>query len=313
MSIPYESSTQLDTPMPDGSSYIEFPFLSLGDNTTKIYHLECVVKEEDYTPLVLNTAMTDATTAGVTSLPFSADANAFHVGDYNHSITDGIFRRFDRRFAQIPQSNAIPSGTEIYTFPGMIAAATTTPTLNISNISTGTNDFADQTITTSADHNLSVGDLTKISAQFIYTVNTYNYTYNVFRFARVETVPTTTTFTTRMLAIGTYQSGGIVYPRATRGRRQVSRSSTTQIVRDYFLPGVTTDVSQIQDIELQQQFRPYYFAEGNDVDTLSAATTPTNDEYNTLINNNGFVIMSEDIKKWMGNIYVKESKQIRAM
>jgi len=83
-------------------SWVEYPFMERGDSTAKIYHMKCSVNRADYAPIAINAAMTSAGTAGVISLPFASDANAFFVGDFGHSYKDGGLVEFDRQFATIP-------------------------------------------------------------------------------------------------------------------------------------------------------------------------------------------------------------------
>jgi len=115
-------------------SWVEYPFMERGDATAKIYHMKCIVNRADYAPLVINVAMGSASSAGVISLPFAADANAFFVGDFNHSYKDGGLVEFDRQFATIPatrtrelvgsRSFAFPTYQDVvYTVPDTAEAA----------------------------------------------------------------------------------------------------------------------------------------------------------------------------------------------
>ena len=310
MSIPYESSTVLDTPMPSEGSHIEYPFANIGDQTTKIYHLDCVVKESDYTPLALNTPMTDATTADVTSLPFSGDSNAYHIGDINHNNVDGVFRSFTRQFSNIPQPNTINSGTEVYNFPGLQSTAGIGTTFTVTNLTSSNNVI---TLTTASAHGLSANDDFNCQLRITYTFNNrWTSTTYISGIKRALTASGSTITFRGYLNITSFL-GGFINPNATRGRNQVSRVSSTQIERTYYLPGVTSGIADAQDIAVEQPFAPYYYTEGNDVAVLNANTTPTNAEYNQLVADDGYLILNEDVKVWKGNILVKESKQIRAI
>jgi hypothetical protein len=79
MSIPYTSG-DFTSARANGESWVEYPFIEYGDNTTKVYHLVCEVNEADYAPIALDTTMANATNADVIELPFAADAAAYHVG-----------------------------------------------------------------------------------------------------------------------------------------------------------------------------------------------------------------------------------------
>lgn len=99
-------------------SWVEYPFMERGDSTAKIYHMRCRVNLDDYAPIAINTTMTSAAAAGVISLPFTANASAYFVGDFNHAYSDGKLVEFDRQFATIPatRSNEL-TGSRSFPFP----------------------------------------------------------------------------------------------------------------------------------------------------------------------------------------------------
>ena len=313
MSIPYESSTVLDIPMPNEGSNIDYPFVQAGDSTTKIYNIHCVVKDADYEVLALDTPMTTTAlvTAGkLTSLPFAEDANAYHVGDFEHNKIDGVFRSFNRRFANIPTTTTEATGTEIFTFPGLpfiLGVGNNTPVASASSSGTTV------TLTTSIAHGLSSGDNFRLYAIWQRTLHGRLYRYVQFGNKVALTGTNGTTLTYRAdIGNATFESGG-VYPNSGRGRRQTSVASTTQLVREYYLPGVTSGISSTQDIPIEQPFVAYSYSGGKTVTNLSLSTTPNSIEYNALVDNDSHLIMQETIRQWMGNITVLESKQIRAM
>ena len=313
MSIPYESSAVLDTPMPNPNSNIEYPFVSLGDNSSKIYNIHCVVKDADYVPLALNTIMSDAATADVTSLPFAADSAAYHVGDYSHQIVDGVFRSFNRRFANIPNTNISTSGTEIFTFPGLPPTAGTNAAIDIASVTTGNLNV---TITLDSAHGMVVGDNFRMYAEFSYSVPGYSWTSVGTSHLTAIAVPSTTQLTYRYLgglSLGEAFVTGNIIPKSSRGRSQISQPSITQTQRQYYLPGVTTGISTVEGIPLEQPFEAYSPIAGKVVTSLSAITSPTNVEYDTMVDDNVYLNMGENIIQWLGDIVVKETKQIRAV
>ena len=313
MSIPYESSTVLDIPMPNESSKIEYPFVQAGDTTTKIYNIHCVVKDADYQPLALDTPMTSAALVGagkLTSLPFTADADAYHVGDFDHEKIDGVFRSFNRKFANIPTTTTEATGTEIFTFPGLpFILGVGNQTTVASASSSGTT----VTLTTNSAHGLSPADNFRLYIIWRRTLHGRLYRYGQFgnKVALAGTNGSTLTYRAD-IGTATFESGG-VYPNSGRGRRQTSTASTTQIVREYYLPGVTSGISSTQDIPIEQPFVAYSYSGGRVVNNLSYNTSPSSIEYNALVDNDSHLIMQETIRQWMGNITVLESKQIRAM
>lgn len=116
-------------------SWVEYPLLEKSDASAIIYHMRCRVSLSDYSPLDKNTLMSSAATMGVISAPF-INANAYYVGDYGHSYSDGGMLEFDRQFATKPatqtrepdQSRNFPSPTYqfvIYTPPSTVKASET--------------------------------------------------------------------------------------------------------------------------------------------------------------------------------------------
>ena len=118
MSIPY-TSEDFTTPRAGAESWIEYPFIDYGDNTSKVYHMRCSVNKDNYTPIAIDTTMTSASNADVLVLPFTVNANAYYVGDFNHRVLDGNLLEFDRQFATIPATRTEYDGSVIYEYPGI--------------------------------------------------------------------------------------------------------------------------------------------------------------------------------------------------
>ena len=313
MSIPYYSSTDFDTARPNQDSWIEFPFINLGDSSTKVYHLKCTMLRSDYDPALvpLDTTMASAANAKVTSLPFTANASAYFVGDYDHSISDGVLITFDRQFATIPQKTFEPAGSEIFTFPGLPETAGTGTVKTISSLTTSSGT---QTLQLSSSHGMAAGDNFRYYIRGSYAVFGRTY-YTSFYGDGVCISPTsgsTITLFTYLPNNLTFTSGA-VYPFSSRGRKQVSRKASTQIENDYFLPGISPNVATSQSIPLPQKFEAYYYAQGNTIEFLKSATTPTANDYNALVDSDGFLVLDSGISVWKGNIIRRSIKLIRAI
>lgn len=109
-------------------SWVEYPFMERGDSTAKIYHMKCSVNRANYAPIAINAPMTSAATAGVISLPFTSNSNAFFVGDFNHSYKDGGLVEFDRQFVTIPATRTRELvGSRSFAFPTYQDAVYTVP------------------------------------------------------------------------------------------------------------------------------------------------------------------------------------------
>jgi len=118
MSMPY-NVTAFNTARAE-ASWIEYPFIEHGVPTAKVYCMNCKVNVSAYTAVTIGTAMTTAAAAGVAVLPFTANANAFFVGDFGHSYSDGGIVEFTRKFATVPSTWTEVVGSEIKEFPGLI-------------------------------------------------------------------------------------------------------------------------------------------------------------------------------------------------
>ena len=313
MSIPYLSTNEFNTARPNQDSWVEFPFIDKGDSTTKVYHLRCTMLRSEYDPsdVSLDATMASAANAAVTSLPFTADANAYFVGDFEHLISDGVLITFDRQFANIPLSTIDPAGSEIFTFPGLPSTSGTGTRIDISNASVSSNVV---TLSLASAHGMTSGDNFRYYIRGYVTRYGRDY-YNNFYGNGVCTTGTTGS----TIKLYTYLPDsftffyGSVYPFASRGRKQVSRKSSTQFEYDYFLPGVTAGIASSQQITLPQRFEAFRYTEGNTVETLDGATEPTNTEYNEIVDTDGFLVLDSGISRWKGNIIRRSVKSIRAI
>ena len=118
MSRPY-TSEDFTTPRAGGDSWIEYPFIEYGDNSSKVYHMRCTVNKGDYAAIALDTTMASASNADVLALPFAADTSAYFVGDFNHRVKDGALLEFDRQFATIPATRTEYEGSLVFEYPGL--------------------------------------------------------------------------------------------------------------------------------------------------------------------------------------------------
>ena len=313
MSIPYLSTNEFDTARPNIDSWIEFPFINKGDSTTKVYHLRCTMLRSDYDPsdVALDTTMASATNAAVTSLPFAADVNAYFVGDYDHQISDGVLITFDRQFANIPIPTVDPAGSEIFTFPGLPSLSGSGTRLTITSASV-TNNVV--TAITSGSHGMSSGDNFRIFLRG--TITRFGRNYYSYIFGNGTAITGTSGSTLKLnsyLPEGFTFTDGNIDPFASRGRKQVSRKSSTQLEYQYYLPGVSPGITTTQDINLPQRFEAYRYSEGNTVSTLNSGTEPTAIEYNQIVDSDGFLVLDSGISRWKGNITRQTVKSIRAI
>lgn len=265
----------------------------------------------------LNDTLIDSNARIYPTLPENfTDVNAYFVGDFNHRVDEsGELLTFDRQFANIPQDRSEPSGSEIFTFPGLQSVAGTGSSFVINSVSQATP--TELSIITSGAHGISVNDSVKILMR-ISVATSGGGTYSEYRIFYAEALTGTGLVTLRVKAkfpenFSYIAASGKVYPGAKRGRSQISQIGTTETRHSYFLPGVTTGISNIQDIPLAQKFEGTNYSTGAQVTFLTSSTEPTADEYREFIENGDLLTLSSDIRRWKGNIYEVITKGIRAL
>jgi hypothetical protein len=324
MSIPY-TSEDFTTPRAGGESWVEYPFIEYGDNSSKVYHMRCTVNKDDYSAIALNTTMASASNADVLALPFAADTNAYFVGDFNHRVIDGALLEFDRQFATIPATNEDYPGTEFFTFPGLPyqqgSAAVSCSSVSYSG--------GIQTINAKTNHGLSPGDQFRINI-FISYYQLINGSVNIITYDSIAVYDTaisgtsgTTLKSTVKIGQGNYTENTTaysptarieiqLYPDAVASRSAIELSANTKIINDYFLPGVSPDINNVNDIFIEQKFQPVTASTGAFVEDLSAGTIPSANQYKASINNNDYITKDCAIQQYKGNIYVRKTKKIVA-
>ena len=324
MSIPY-TSEDFTTPRAGGESWVEYPFIEYGDNSTKVYHMRCTVNKSDYAAIALDTTMASASNADVLTLPFAADTSAYFVGDFNHRVTDGALLEFDRQFATIPATNEVYPGTEFFTFPGLpyqqgSAAVSCSSTSYTSGI---------QTTTTKTNHGLSAGDRFRMNVFLSYyqliNGNDILITYDSITIYDTAITGTSGTTLKSNVKIGqgyytenttayspTARMDIQIYPNAVASRDAKELSANTKIINDYYLPGVSPDINNVNDIFIEQKFQPVNANTGSPRENLSNSSIPSSDQYRASISNNDYITKDCAIQRYKGNIYVRKTKKIVA-
>lgn len=310
MSIPY-TSEDFTTPRAGEESWIEYPFIEYGDNSSKVYHMRCTVNKDDYAAIALDTTMASASNANVLALPFTADANAYFVGDFNHRVTDGALLEFDRQFATIPATNEVYPGTEFFTFPGLPSVGTSAITIVSDSYSNGISTFI-----TNANHNMQAGDLCRI--RFVYSSGGTTFNYEVYLNCTTGTTGTTIKTNSIIASLNLDYSEDIyVQPNVKKPRLSQNLPSSVKITNDYYLPGITNNIVTQNDIPILQTFNPIIQSTGLTVTDLRSftkplSTKPTAEDYRALIDAQDYIIKDCTIQRYKGNIYVRKTKKIVA-
>jgi len=297
MSLPYTSG-DFTKPRAGTESWVEYPFIEEGDNTTKVYHLVCAVNEANYTPIALDTTMASATNADVIDLPFAADATAYFVGDYNKTKIEGGLVRFDRQFADIPASrSSILTGTSAYTFPGVEADKDDTIERTASGFSA-----TSTTVTLTCTNTVTVGDTVLCSL----STTDGSSTLTVSRQARTALAGTSTSqvVVDRFNTLTTFVSGSVeefnVQP---RGTTTLATGTFTDFT--YYLPGVTSGITVSTDVPLSETFRIQ-------APLLSPGTVPSATEYDAKVTNGDLLLIESSITRYAGNIIQRADVKVKA-
>jgi len=163
MAIPYTQPSMALVRAVDGT-FISYPFIEDGDTTTKVYNLVCTQRASDYdaAQIELDDTMGSANNAGVIDLPSGwADSSAYFVGDTGHTPVGGGMISFTRTFCNLPKTVVTPSGTESFSFPGILNGNNTV--VGMESISLTLPETYDTVvITTAAPHGLQAGGVVQL-------------------------------------------------------------------------------------------------------------------------------------------------------
>ena len=318
MGIPYIQSTMQEVRVVDGS-FISYPFIDSGDTSTKVYSLICSQLASYYntSQIDLDTPLSDAASAGVIDLPTGwADNKAYFVGDTNHQSNVGGMLSFTRTFANIPKTTLLASGSQSYTFPGIVGSRGELSPRNIASLSMTVGTIG-VTLTTSGFHDLDEGDNVNITMD--YTVGTDPFIHSINGNFRVLEVPSLTTL---RLDVGHYwgeqvtlsiNSGSIIEGSIVRAPTAKNVSTLTRY--DYILPGVTLGINNVLDINVTPEFSAIENITGEQAQTVTdvgTTTIPSATEYRAMIAQEKNIVIESSLSVWAGNILVLTTKTCKA-
>ena len=346
MPIPY-------TPTPAaGNDFVSFstatctggykvqPFRDNGDTTTTIYYHEMKVLTTAYAPLAdfnyMETNVGFPNQQKPIRSPFADERYAYYVGDQSVANGGDGFTTFIRVFAHIPQTRYDPTGLYAFDFSGVTTTSsstnTTTYPYTISISSTGYNgpfttpSYAyGQSLgsgnvfvgSTSGDiSKLAVGDsfTVTVTPAITYYSSTGNRVISSFSASIVAISGSIVSMTTGAFSFQTTtQKSFVISPTSLGFSKTVVTSTTTSTdgeietrnspsreLKSYVMTSDPTSVTLANMTQLP--------------DSLSASTTPTLAEYQTLVANGEYLNGApETITRWLGNIYEKSLIQVRAI
>jgi len=118
MTLPYYSDATKWADIRAIDAWVEYPFEDQNDLVTKEYKIRCNCRNEDYESPAYSDTMSSAAAAKLIDLPFTADSNAYFLGDSNFSSGEGGTTTFLRTFGAVPQTRTLAEQSYDYTFPG---------------------------------------------------------------------------------------------------------------------------------------------------------------------------------------------------
>lgn len=320
MSIPYIQASMANVRAVDGT-YISYPFLEDGDTSTKVYNMVCTQRASDYdaAQIALDDTMSNAASAGVIDLPFTADSSAYFVGDTGHDPIGGGMLQFTRTFSNIPETITTASGSAVVTFPGVFGGRTASALLTVTGLSmtAGTRGVK---ITTGSNHGLVAND--NIDLNLSYQVGSDPFIHSIRGDFRVLS---TVGLDAIIVDIGHYWSGQVSLTldsgeliEGDMSRESVSKNVSTSTRYDYILPGVTPGISSELDINMPPAFSVITRQSGESTSKTSDGlaivpiTMPTTTEYLDMIENDKNIVIESSLSEWAGNILIMKTKTCKA-
>lgn len=280
---------------PDGNYTVDEPFFEFGDSGHKVILWPHVQNAADRTPLALDTVHPDVSTA-------------YLVNEFGFQDIGGGIDRWFREYATIPAARRNLTGTEVFQFPGL-------PTTAVEPVrremSAATFSGSAITATTTTAHGLEPGDTVFISIRF-------------FRGASAAAGVIDSSFPTLCLAGTTGStvvfsfftrgftptfSTGFILEGLFPGREAFSIPVQTVTDYEYFLPGVTTGVSSFEDVQPEAPFEILNTLTGERGVALAGADA---NAYRASVLAGRYLTLSSKVERYKGNIFVRETKRVKA-
>lgn len=337
MSIPYSAGTAFTTPT-CVSAWVEYPFASMGDPATKVYHHIIQVERLSYAPLDYDDVMTLAGDKPARS-PFADDAGAYWVEDSTPSDIGGTLVEFERLFANIPDDRVDPNGLYPFQFPGTGATTTVSVGNSTGNYSETVSSAQGEVFTADIVFDMSSTDAAKVEAgdwvrlenngdTFTFDADdgsgafSLSFLSNAFTDyeCRVKSVISSTitvefTVLDKITGAAPTASGN---PNTTRvdytlrheslaARDPLQESSASVIAISY---EKISDPLNIADLETIFKVST---TGGATTDTLSSSTNPSSVDYTKKVGRWDYVnAENQSFERWRGNIYERRTIKVVA-
>lgn len=248
----------------------------------------------------------------------SPAVTAYCCGDENFSDEPfGDIITFDRVWSTMPAARTEPGGTYAYAFPAIPTGSLGSPaTVTAFSSASASRGYYTAPVFTVAAHGYAVGDLISVRLDFANLENAGG---------AVKVVSVTTdTFTTEGIQLfidrGSLTSAPFnpgAFSTGTAAKLIIGRSAPRTIPSDtlalysYALPGVTSGVATADAFPSDRVFS-IIESDGEEVQTLSATSTPTADQYRALVVAGEYIVASSEISVYLGNVLQKRTLCVRA-
>lgn len=280
------------TPLSNGPERVIYPFD--GDTIS-------LVRERDYLQLA----------SYWERLPLDTE-HPDQPGEYLVHETDpapqgGGVVHWTRRYAAIPRPRR-EMESYAYQVPG-IEADVAHEWLTITGVATAGGLHV---CTTSVAHTMSPGDGIIVAYWCVDEGVSYDIVYSRQVLRQVLATPDTDEFTVAQIVdVGPPNLTNAV--KNYYGREPYTRIVPSYLHYDYWLPGVTLGVTTFDDIPILQAER-ILDSSGNETDRYSATSSPTAAQYRARVAAGEWIVVEPSIiRRWMGNIYERETRHIRAI
>jgi hypothetical protein len=279
------ANSSLSSPTPDGARRWLRPF---DDNFAQVmFEQDYQQFEDSFSPLTLDTPSDD----------FS---DAYLVREGELSALGGGVVKWTRTYARIPANREV---FESYSW--LVPGINTGAVFAAQGVSGNTSAAGVTTLNCAGDTTAAIGDSVSISYTFVDGVTGTQYGRNVIR-----TVLSGGGATLGVSLISepggkiTYNSARKVEP----GRLAEALEVGSSLQLDYYLPGLSADVSTPLDIPLIDELQ-IYDGNGLKVNAFTADTEPTIFEWRVFIANGEKVcVVASIVRRWQGNIFERSTR-----
>ena len=277
---------------PDGDFVSDRPFAEQGGPGHQVILWPHVQARANYSPLELDT-------------PHPTIANAYLTNELGFQDIGGGIVRWFREYSTIPARRLERTGTEVFKFPGLPVGTESGNVITINSITVVSNGLR---LNVTDAEGITVGDYIWLNVR----TSSGGTSFASSGFYRVLTGSNSTGIIVANFPRGiTFVAGSLF--KAQPSRQAFSQVQPTITQFDYFLPGVTANITTPEDIAVAQPFRPIVESTGVEVDFLNDFTAPSVSQYRDFIVNGELLVISSDVRRYKGNIYERVTKYVRAI